>query len=87
MVDEMNTMPEEALQPSAADMSKQERKAAYTEQNRKIAGLRKGVEKQLSYYKKAAVRLDKSYDKHERAQAALALKPNKAKHTLFIVFF
>ena len=33
MVDEMNTMPEEAIQPSAADMSKPELKAAYTEQN------------------------------------------------------
>ena len=82
MVDEMNTMAEEAYQPSVADMSKQERKAAYTEQNRKIAGLRKGVEKQLKYYKKAAVRLDKSYDKHERAQAALALKPEKARRQM-----
>ena len=41
MVDEMNTMADEAFQPSIADMSTQERKAAYTEQNRKIAGLRK----------------------------------------------
>lgn len=82
MVDEMNTMADEALQPSIADMSTQERKAAYTEQNRKIAGLRKGVDKQLKYYKKAAVRLDKSYDKHERAQAALALKPEKARRQM-----
>lgn len=82
MVDEMNTMADEAFQPSIADMSTQERKAAYTEQNRKIAGLRKGVDKQLKFYKKAAVRLDKSYDKHERAQAALALKPEKARRQM-----
>ena len=82
MVDEMNTMAEEMLQPSAAEMSKPERKAAYTEENRKIAGLRKGVEKQLNFYKKAAAKLEKSYDKHERAQAALSLKPNNARRQM-----
>ena len=82
MVDEMNMMDGQAPEAEVAqapEMSKKERKAAHAEQTKKIAVLRRGVDKQLKGYKKAAVRLDKSYDKNERAQAALALKPNKAK--------
>ena len=85
MVDEMNMTADQALEAEAApvsEMSKKERKAAYSEQQKKIAVLRRGVDKQLKAYKKAAVRLDKSYDKNERAQAALALKPNKAKRQI-----
>ena len=85
MVDEMNLTADQALEAEAApvsEMSKKERKAAYSEQQKKIAVLRRGVDKQLKAYKKAAVRLDNSYDKNERAQAALALKPNKAKRQI-----
>ena len=83
MVDEMNTMADQAEEAAAvADMSKKERKAAYKEQSKKIAVLRRGVEKELKAYKKAAVKLDKSYDANERAQASLAIKPHKAKRQM-----
>ena len=85
MVDEMNVVADEAVVDPAEGMSKAERKAAYKDQSKKIAGLARGVEKELKEYKKAASKLDKTYDANERAQAALALKPNKAKRQLAAV--
>lgn len=79
MVDEMNMMADEAVQESAADMSKQERKVAYSEQQKKISVLRASVGKQLKAYKKAAAKLGNSYAAHQKAQDSLAIKPYKAK--------
>jgi iron(III) transport system ATP-binding protein len=56
MVDEMNMMDGQAPEAEVAqapEMSKKERKAAHAEQTKKIAVLRRGVDKQLKGYKKA----------------------------------